>query len=236
MITKKLEELILCGKASYNTFIAGGTQKHILNVHNDRFIIITDITYFSSLNYPANQRLTDEDIKKITEDTLNTQVKIFSEKSTNVYLFRNNLNVVPDVNGNTYNVFPFGSVKHETYLVHESDVSISFSYAGKSVGGAVGLTITENPAFPPPYDYGKIGQAGALAVRQIGTNGVGYEPRYQGQSALKTVGLGQYDLQFSFPIELGTEYTDLTPATSYPILQIGYVEIIGNPTNLSMSI
>jgi hypothetical protein len=45
MITPHLEKLILCGKAFFKTFVAGG-DKHTLSFGNDRFIIITDITYF----------------------------------------------------------------------------------------------------------------------------------------------------------------------------------------------
>ena len=55
MITPHLEKLILCGKASYNTFVIGGSEKCILNVDNDRFIIITDIIYFSQLNLKSGQ-------------------------------------------------------------------------------------------------------------------------------------------------------------------------------------
>jgi hypothetical protein len=34
------------GKAQFKTFVAGGSERHVLNIENDRFIIITDITYF----------------------------------------------------------------------------------------------------------------------------------------------------------------------------------------------
>ncbi len=56
MLTPILEKLILSGKASYNTFVVGGSEKHILNVENDRFIIITDLLYFHEVNLNSKAR------------------------------------------------------------------------------------------------------------------------------------------------------------------------------------
>lgn len=234
MLTERLEKLIHSGKAAYKTFVAGGTQKHILNVDNDRYIIITDLTYFSSVNLPRNGIVTDGELERLFLERLNTQVKIFSNKSTNQYLFRNGIAIHNDNARTGYYLTPIGSVKMDCYLIHEEDVSISFSYAGRSAGFAAGNTITENIAFPPPYDYGKTGQAGVLPVRQIGQTGLTYKPMFQGQNLLKTSG-GQFDLQFSFPIDNTTNYANLDAPAAYPILQVGYVEILGNPTNLAMS-
>lgn len=229
MLSPTLEKLILCGKASYNTFVAGGSQKHVLNVKNDRFIIITDLTYFSSVNSPTNQNidLNGENFNEILK-RLNTQLRIFSNKSFNQYLFRNQLTLSPSTNG--YNVFPVGSVKLDTYLIHESDVSITFSYAGARLNVDTGQSETDSIAFAPPYDYGKEGQAGVLPVRLISGTGT-MKTSNSGQN--KVDPNDQIDLQLSFPVDAGTSFDGLDNPACYPILQIGYVEILGNPTNIS---
>ena len=230
MLSPTLEKLILCGKASYNTFVAGGSQKHILNVKNDRFIIITDLTYFSGIN-TANRNLgLSADELKILVKNFNTQLRIFSNKSFNQYVFRNQLNVVPNLNGTLHDVWPVGSVKLDTYLIHESDVSFTFSYAGSRALIDLGNTEADSIAFAPPYDYGKDGQAGVLPVRLKGNAGT-MKTSNSGQN--KVDPNDQIDLQLSFPVDASTNILGLDNAVCYPILQIGYVEILGNPTNIS---
>ena len=45
MITPILEKLILDGKAQYKTFVAGFSQKHILNIPQNRFIIMKEMKH-----------------------------------------------------------------------------------------------------------------------------------------------------------------------------------------------
>jgi len=75
MITPKLEKLIWEGKAFFKTFVAG-SQKSTLNINNDRFIVITDITYsgYQLENFPVQE---------------NAQLNIYGEKGFNHYIFRN---------------------------------------------------------------------------------------------------------------------------------------------------
>lgn len=234
MITHRLEKLIHSGKASYNTFVAGGTEKHILNVQNDRYIIITDLTFYSSVNVPELV-VDDTMLEDLLKAALNTQFKIFSEKSTNQFLVRNSFNITETAAGGRYYVIPGQPTKLDVYLIHESDVSISFSYAGGTSNELNGISKSDVVAYPPPYDYGKDGQSGALAVRKIGRAAASYKNAFQGQSIVDTTP-GTLDLQFSFPVDNTTQYKNLNHSINYPILNIGYVEIIGNPTNLSMSI
>jgi hypothetical protein len=167
MLTAQLEKMILEGRASYNTFIAGGSQKHILNVYKDRFIIITDLTYHAGANLDKTRGASREAINTFLADALNTQVKIFSTKSQNAYIFRNNVQIIPNGNLGEFWVLPFGSVKLDTYLIHESDVSFSFSYAGERRSVTNGTTKAQSIAFAPPFDYGKDGQPGALPVELV---------------------------------------------------------------------
>ena len=129
MITPHLEKLILCGKASYNTYVIGGAQKCILNVANDRFIIITDLTYFSQLNLDddvSNINMSEANLQ-ILVNNLNTQLKIFSRKSNNTFLFRNQIEIATNLTSPAHDVFPVGSVKLDTFLIHDQDVSFTFT-------------------------------------------------------------------------------------------------------------
>jgi hypothetical protein len=232
MLTHHLEKLILAGKASYNTFVAGGSQKHVLNVYNDRYIIITDITYQSSVNTANESQNVTFETLSFLQKYLNTQVRIFSRKSFNQFVFRNNVNILPSATPGTFNLVPFGSVKLDTYLIHESDVSFTFSYAGNRSNIDTGTSESDSIAFAPPYDYGKDGQPGALPVRLVGASGT-TRTSNSGQNKIDNT---QIDLQLSFPVDAGTSILGLDNPACYPILQIGYVEILGNPTNLSATL
>lgn len=230
MLTHNLERLVLSGKASYNTFCIGGSQKHVLNVKNDRFIIITDLTYFSAVNTEnKNLGLTEEELKKLL-DNFNTQVRIFSNKSFNQYIFRNQVTVNPNLASTLHDVWPVGSVKLDTYLIHENDVSFTFSYAGARALVDLGNSEADSIAFAPPYDYGKDGQPGVLPVRLKGSAGT-TKTSNSGQN--KVDPNDQIDLQLSFPVDASTNILGLDNPVCYPILQVGYVEILGNPTNIS---
>jgi len=172
MLTPILEKLILSGKAAYKTFVAGGTQKHILSVPNDRFIIITDLVYFSNINTPKGEQFFHLDFDMFTKLNvkLNTQVKIFSEKSNNSFVFRNSFTAYPH-SGNAepdFWVFPtHAPVKLDTYLIHTKDVSLTFSWVGDQSAVTTAISRADVPAYPPPYDYGKVGQVGSEPVRQL---------------------------------------------------------------------
>jgi len=187
MLTPILEKLILSGKAAFKTFVAGGTQKHILNVPNDRFIIITDLVYFSNINTPKGEQFFHLDFDAFTKlnAKLNTQVKIFSEKSNNSFVFRNSFTAYPH-SGNTepdFWVFPtHAPVKLDTYLIHTNDVSLTFSWVGDQTPILSAGSLPNVPAYPPPFDYGKQGVPGFEPVRQVSADTItGETVQYQGQ-------------------------------------------------------
>jgi hypothetical protein len=237
MLTPALEKLVLCGKASYNTFVAGGSQKHILNVQNDRFIIITDLTYYCSVN--LGNRALDAGLAQINDlfnNHLNTQLKIFSTKSQNSFLFRNNVLIQPiNVGYTSFNLSPSGNVKLDTYLIHESDVSFTFSYAGARRSVLNGITKSESIAFAPPFDYGKAGQPGALNVEKITADGFNSLSTLNG-GQLEITGGNPENLELSFPVDSNYTYSHPFPSFAQPIVQVGYVEILGNPNNISATL
>lgn len=236
MLTPVLEKLILCGKASYNTFVIGGSEKNILNVQNDRFIIITDLQYFGEVNHVKARDADITAINDLKKNHLNTQLKVFSTKSQNTFLFRNNLLIQPLKSDYlSFSVQPIGSTKLDTYLIHESDVSFTFSYAGDRVLQPAAITKSESIAFPPPFDYGKAGQIGAMAVRTITEDLAGVVHTVNG-GELYLKSPNPQNLELSFPVWPGSQATELIKSESYPIVLVSYVEILGNPTNISATL
>jgi len=234
MITPHLEKLILCGKASYNTFVIGGSEKQILNVSNDRFIIITDLTYFSQLNLPdrtSNLGLTEVGIGKLMSK-LNTQLRVFSRKSNNTFLFRNQINVTANISGTTHDVFPIGSVKLDTFLIHDQDVSFTWSQNFVNTAIATGFSPSKSVGQSPPYDYGLEGQDNVIPVSLVrgGIVPLNIQTVPAGNQALNLSATGS--LEFIFPVITQTQLTNLDNEVSYPICNVGYVEILGSPTNI----
>jgi hypothetical protein len=239
MITPILEKLILCGKASFNTFVAGASEKSILFVDNDRFIIITGLTYFPSVNSNICLDLDEEQMQSILDR--NTQVKIFSEKSLNNFIFRNEINVSEvrvTATERSFTVTPGAPIKLDTFLIHDNSVSFTFSYALSVIDAARGITKAQSVAYPLPIDYGKEGQ-NALAVRTIGSTVDAVTPVniYSG-GPFSNDGTQNGFNELVYPVDIKTQIdpTHLDKAANYPLLLVDYVEIIGNPTNISATL
>jgi len=237
MITDKLQSLIISGKAIYNTITIGGGQKFVLNVKKNRFIIIHNIVYMgaSKLNILGN------DFNKLTdlENLGNTQLKIFSNKSKNQFMFRDfyDISSITNLAGEiTYAVTPKGVTNIDTYLIHESDISFTFSNCGKSASVINANSPADSPAQPQPNDYGSDGQIGITTpTRQVSTSVLGLVKKQTliGGSAFIQGGGNTEELQFTFPVDSTTDYVNLDNPGSYPIVNIQYVEVKGIPANLS---
>jgi len=232
MITPTLEKLILSGKAQFKSFMVGGTEKHILNVSNDRFIIITDLQYFSRFNNQENAHLlTNGKFQQLLSRDLITQCRIFSDKSQNVYSFRNSISCGV-VSANQIFVIPFGSTKIDTFLIHESDVSFTFSQ-GTEIKDV--LKIDTSPdviAYQPPYDYGKGTLPSTIPVREVGLYNTGGAINFKPGGTSQTLNGYSGTLEISYPVEAATQITGLENTDKYPLMIVQYVEIPGNPTNI----
>jgi len=231
MLTAKLEELIWCGKAQFKTFVAGGSQRHRLEIQNDRFIIITDITYFNSAHFPVSPEGEFNNFTSLSRNGMNTQVTIGSERGLNRFLFRNSFT---ELNASGRQLLsPSGSTKIDCYLLHTTEVAFTFSYAQDFTGQTVAVTNAQNYALNPPTDYGRLGQPGALPVTVAGTvNGAGvYECNFGDKD--NTPGINQSQ-EFSFPVDAVNDIPSLNRINSwaYPILHVNYVEILGLPNNI----
>lgn len=242
MLTGTLEKLVLSGNATYNTFVVGGTEKHILNVPSNRFIIITGFTFQSAAKgiFLVGEEQVTEYIARA-----NTQLRIFSAKSMNTYLFRETpqFNYVnnPELGYVGWFISPNGSQRYDTYLVHESDVSFTFSSAGNLDNKNVGITSALNIAYPIPIDYGKDGQPNNTSVRKSAQINLADSPSYvamAGDVELKdpsNIGLNM-PTELAFPVDKANKYEPLDLSFTYPILNVEYVEIYGNPTNISATL
>ena len=218
MITPTLEKLILCGKAFYKTFIAGG-EKHTLQISEDRFIIITDITYF-----PMNCEPTDPDLGKANH---NTQVAIYGERGYNHFIFRNynNTNIV------NANIHGFCSpVTINTFMLHEVQVGFSFCNAPYFTNSVVGIANTENPSYIPPIDYGKNGDVGAVPVILTADDSTG---TMQNNFTVRP-GAGIVESQqLRFPFDAINGFT-IDENYEYPLMIVNYVEILGQANNIQI--
>ena len=222
MITPELEKLIFQGKAFYKTYVAAGT-KCTLNIENDRFIIITDITY---MGYGIS----------MNDDTAaNTQVSIYGEKGFNHFIFRNKLVGHTLVwNGATAEAVITRQLapacKIDTYIVHTTQVG--FSFINESTGTVLsGVTPYSNPGYEPPLDWGIEGMAGAVSVEQEFTPSAGFTNLLTNNPArLAGVG-GPGTQQLQFPALLANKPI-VSGIAYFPILNVSYIEVLGSPGNI----
>jgi len=231
MITPFLEKLILTGKASYHTYVVGGSEKVILNVPETHYIIITGFHY----NYAAKGKGLDFDVDDIEalQNKFNTQMKIFSAKSSNTYTFRDAIIIVP-VAGmpGTAVVTPQGGIHLDSYLIHDSDVSFTFTNVGDIATAVAAISDASVIANPPPSDYGHDGQPGALAVREVTafiTSSSGNDLAAPGgkEALLKAPITASTRLELISPVDIANRYLDLDSSLAYPIVNVEYVSIQG---------
>jgi hypothetical protein len=237
MITQKLEELILKGRGAFKTFVAGATQKNTIPIKEDHFIIITDITYFSSMFRDINF----ESDGRVLLENMNTQIQIFSDKAFNRFMFRNNFSLLAMGAGAPTTEFtnaPSGSTTINTYLIHTEAVSITFSKARNFIVANNGICGVKNPASSVPNDYGKEGLLNSLPISremQYIEAGIPYTVNPINNFGTPILLAGASFKELAFPITPATNIPDTERfgSGSYPICHINYVEIKGKPTDLT---
>ena len=218
MVTPKLEELILCGKAFFKTFVAGGS-KHTLTFGNDRFIIITDITYFA-MNVKGDDGTPNH----------NTQIAIYGERGYNHFIFRNynNTNLINE------NVHGFNSpTTIHTYLLHEQQVGFSFCNAPKYQNLSTGIANTQNPGYQPPLEYGIDGQTTPTPVI-LTADAFGATFIQNNFTIRPTSGINESQ-QLFFSFDASNSFTtNFDNNFEYPLLHVNYVEVLGSANNIQI--
>lgn len=222
MVTPRLEDWILCGKAFFKTFVAGG-DKHTLTFGNDRFIIITDITYF-----PMNITTARGETQFQNH---NTQVAIYGERGYNHYIFRN----YNDARNNTLDFC--GPTTINTYLLHEQQVGFSFCNAPYFDNQFTGIADTENPGYTGPIDFGIDGQP--ITTNVTLTMDTITAPIIQNNFVTRAAAGSNESQQLRFPYGPGSSF-GLGPASGfkdkyeYPLLLVNYVEVLGQANNIQI--
>lgn len=235
MITPGLEKLILCGRAFPKTFVAGGGQKSNIFVQNDRFIIITDIVYFSRKPLVGSATYKDcvDNTDPLKLNSLTTQLTILSERGFNRFLFRDNLTM--QMGG--VDCSPIGNTKIDTYLIHTKAVSFTFSKGGFLTGPGITVAGIQDPntigSLQTPSDYGKLGTPGAIPVTSSAfvSSATLFNNNY---STGKFGGATAESAELAFPVDTLTNLVENTDFNCMPIANIFYVEVLGMPGNINI--
>jgi hypothetical protein len=248
MITAKLEELIWQGKATFKTFVAGGaTDKHVLTIEQDKFIIITDFTYFSHRYILPLQDKFGDLSEELLLNGFNTQLTILGNRGFNRYVFRNNFSLAqakidPETPSNRQLInVPFGNCKMDCYLLHTDSVSFNFSRSLVFNGANIAIAPPNVPAYPPPMDYGKDGQLNAEnTIRNMKFNAPPFSWNIdnQNENPAATTTESYEQKEFGYPVgnAFGTtmsSFQAMKEQYAAPILLVNYVEIKGLPNNIN---
>lgn len=230
MITPHLEKLIFEGKAQYKTFVGGFAQKHILNIPQNRYIIITDLWYTPNLFFdPYVTGSLFLEYKKY----LITQLTILGNRGFNRFLFKNSIffSFKDQINKELETFTPNNPIHISTYLIHTDGVSLTFSNQDAIVASSNAFAPVDVPALQNPGDYGKLGIPGSQSTTERNVTTTGYENKFFNENLIPGA-LGNNE--YNYPVNGITNYADTvrTEEISYPILNIGYVEIIGQPHNI----
>lgn len=245
MLTPALEKLILNGKASYNTFVVGGSQKYVLNVKPDHYIIIIGIHYQSIVQAKivTEALYTYGEINNLLTNNLNTQLKIFSNKSQNTFLFRNNFDIIkyglfPEPYLDYYFINPKGHTNLDLYLVHESDVSFTFSNAGTTEDILTDYTPDSSIGYSFPFDYGKESQANKQKVRLVTSDSLSGDQMFPIGTEYQSLEINPNiaNLEFIFPVDALHDLKELNGPANYPAVNVQYVEIKGRINNIEATL
>lgn len=199
-----LENLIHAGKAEFKVFSAGGSQKSVLNIQQNHYIIITNVLFQPQafIGTPLNQ------------------LNIVSEGKINSLIFRNTL-------GNRLATNYNSPISIDTYFMHKTSVQFCLSDCpALNVGFDVGFFKNLSVGFYPVVDYGKldvIGSSNLLTKRA--QNPATFETiNFQGNTIKET---NDYD-GLNYPM---TNLTFDGNPENIPLVTISYVEVFTNQNN-----
>jgi len=228
MLTTKLEELILKGRAFFRTAVIGGTQKATINIEDDRFIIITDVTYFPGFYVPA----TEPDTLPSELSDFTSQFMIYGNRGFNNFVTRTKFDQVVTREGRTIWA-PSNHIRFDLYILHTDQVGFSFT-KGADITPTNSVALANNPGYAPPMDYGREGDTGALPT-SVTTPITTPAGRLINNTSRPGPGTNNAET-FILPVDAQTRIlgTEMHNTNNYPILHVNYVEILGLPNNLGI--
>lgn len=222
MITPKLEEMIHNGIASSRTFCVGMSGNCVLDVPDNAYIVIHNIVYFPFYDSPEDFAGTYEADRL---QRCNKQIEFKSAQTDNHFMVRDS------------GLFVLMPINIDCYLVHFSDVAISFLKQPPIAPAnltfqASAITDTVSRA---PSGYGALDavrQANLQAGAQM------YLPANSKNTPL-VVPTNQYRGEYKLSHNLQTQLFDpsvlLPPDTfidrSLPLMNVQYVLIQKEPTD-----
>lgn len=232
-----LDRLVLCGKASFGTFVAGGSEKPCLEVDSNRFVIITGFTFFPYSDTDNTDAIDDWFTRMII------QMQIVSDKSKNNFVFRNNFGSNVYITGGDPPVFnnyyqPGCPVTIDNlFLIHESDVAFLFSFGTRITPVLTNTTPPEGVGLAPPSGYGKRGlRSGGnpiAVVQEAATVSPSHLYNVGGRGVPSTKGVFNAN-ELRFPVvDPTTTFAEIASQWQYPIVNVKYYEIQGNPHDLA---
>lgn len=230
MLTTKLEELILKGRAFFRTAVIGGTQKATININEDRFIIITDVTYFPGF-YVRDNGLEQPFPSELTDFT--SQFTIYGNRGYNNFIARTKLDLILKTLQGRQVYAPSNHIRYDLYLLHTDQVGFSFC-KGSHINTSNFPAPTDNPGYVPPLDYGRVGDPGVINTSVTTTINT---PTNRLINNTTRPGSGTNNAEtFMFPFDADTQinFNELKNTNNYPILHVNYVEILGLPNNLGI--
>jgi len=225
MLSPKLEDLILKGRAFFRTAVIGGTQKATINIDDDRFIIITDMIYFPG--FYAKETVNELD----SNFDFTSQFTVYGQRGFTNYIARTSYdrNVLSD--RPLYS--PKTQVRYDVYLLHTQQVGFSFT-KGATITPGSGPAPANNPGYAPPLDYGREGDTNVIDTSAVTLINSGTAALYNATSRA-TSGTTNYT-SFQLPVDQDTKITEaeMQFTQNYPLLQVNYVEVLGLPNNLGI--
>lgn len=230
MLTPILEGLILKGRAFFRTAVIGGTQKATINIDEDRFIIITDLTYFPGFYVIDNGR-SQPYPSELSDFT--SQFTIYGERNFANFIARTKLDFIDKTLQGRPVYAPSNHIRYDTYILHTKQVGFSFS-KGADIVATVGPAPANNPGYAPPLDYGRNGDTGVINTSPTTLINTATGALYNTTSRPNS-GTTNYN-GFQFPFDSNTQINalELKYTNNYPILQVNYIEVLGLPNNLGI--
>lgn len=226
MIPTQLERLILCEKAVFKTVAVGRSGVCVLPVEEKRFIVITNFTYFNFIDFTS-----PDDIFANLDRSVH-QLNFSSPKSQNHFIIRDDLHIITGP-GPVELTCPHGHYAEENlYLVHESDVTVEI-IAAPEVAATVstgGIPPNRLKTPDPPVSYGTDPATAIPSTISEAFGATGeYQPltrKFSPPSALTPFLVGSLRYPVNAATALNPTFTgNGSGQRSYPIVNIGYVEV-----------